>query len=392
MIELLKGVKILDLSRLLPGPLCSLFLADMGADVLKIEDTGAGDYTRWDLPKIKENSAFFLMLNRNKKSMRLNLKEQDGYDILCELVKDADVVIEQFRPGVAEKLKVDYKTLSKINPGLVYCSITGYGQDGPYRDKAGHDLNYIGFSGLLGQTGWRKGRPIIPGTQVADQAGGSLMAVMGILAALIGKSRTGRGEYVDVSMMDGTMSLMVIALGSYFGYNNVLERGESLLTGSSPCYDVYETKDGKFMALGAFEAKFWKSFCVVVDRPDLIEKQFPKVEELDEVRKEVEGIFKQKTRDEWVDCMAGVDACCTPVLELDETVENEQVKARNMIFEMDHPFEGRIKQIGFPLKFGNSKFEVNMPAPMLGEHTDEILSGLGLTAEKIEELRQKKVI
>lgn len=392
MIELLQGIKILDLSRLLPGPLCSMYLADMGAEVIKIEDNIVGDYTRWDPPKAKENSVFFLMINRNKKSIRLNLKEPEGYEIFCKMVKDADVVLEQFRPGVVEKLKVDYSTLKKINPGLVYCSLTGFGQDGPYRDMAAHDLNYIGYAGLLGQTGRRGGPPVIPGTQTADQAGGSLMAVMGILAALLGRGKTGKGEYVDVSMTDGVFSLMPISLGIMFGTNETSERGEAFLTGGSPCYDVYETKDEKFMALGALEPKFWGNFCKAVKLDDLIEHQFPKGEMLDDVRRKVEAVFKKKTRDDWTNFFSEVDACCTPVLELHETVQNEQLLSRRMILDMEHPVEGNIKQLGFPIKFENYNFEIKSPPPMWGEHTDEILFSLGYSEEDIKRLRDKKVL
>ncbi|MFC1824522.1 CaiB/BaiF CoA transferase family protein [Thermodesulfobacteriota bacterium] len=392
MIDLLKGTKILDLSRQLPGPLCSMYLADMGAEVLKIEDTIGGDITRWDPPIIKENSAFFLLINRNKKSLKLNLKAPEGYEIFCRLLKDADVVIEQFRPGVVERLKVDYQTLIKLKPDLVYCSLTGFGQDSPYKLKAAHDLNYIGFAGLLGQTGRRSGRPIIPGIQVADEAGGSLMAAMGILAAIIGRQKTGKGKYIDVSMMDSVFSLMVIGLGTLFGNNETTGRGEGLLTGGTPCYDVYETKDGRFMALGALEEKFWTNFCHAVERPDLVKDQFAEGTRLEEVRKEVEAIFKEKTRDEWESFFAEVDACCTPVLELHESIEDKHILDRKMVFEMDHPIEGKIKQLGFPIRFSDSSFEVKSLPPMWGEHTQEILTSLGFSEEDIQKLKEKKVI
>ena len=392
MIEFLKGIRVIDLSRLLPGPLCTQYLADMGAEVIKIEDTVSGDYTRWDPPKVKENSAFFLLINRNKKSMRLNLKEPEGYEIFCKLVQDADVILEQFRPGVAERLKIDYPTVKGINPRLIYCSLTGFGQDGPYKDRAGHDINYIGYAGLLGQTGRRKGQPILPGLQVADEAGGSLMAAIGILVSLLGRERSGKGQYMDVSMMDGAFSLMAIGLGGFFGTKQTPARGDSLLNGGAPCYDVYETKDGKFMALGALEPKFWKNFCVAVGHRELIEDQFPEGDDREEIRLTVEAIFKEKNRDEWVDIFSGIDACCTPVLELHESIQDEHVQARGMVFDLDHPVEGKIKQLGFPIKFGGSNFGVRLPPPMWGEHTEEVLSSLGYTADRIESLREKNVI
>ncbi|MEW6442296.1 MAG: CaiB/BaiF CoA-transferase family protein [bacterium] len=392
MIELLEGIRIVDLTRLLPGPLCTMYLADMGAEVIKIEDTTSGDYTRWDPPKVKENSAFFLLMNRNKKSMRLNLKAPEGREVFCRLVRGADVIVEQFRPGVVEKLGIDYASMKAIRPGIVYCSLTGYGQDGPYRDRAAHDINYIGYAGLLGQTARRGGVPVVPGLQVADEAGGSLMAAMGILAALIGRQRSGRGRYVDVGMLDGVLSLMIIGLGHLFGYGQSPGRGDGLLTGGAPCYDVYETKDGRFMALGALEPKFWKEFCTAVGRPELVRDQFPGGQRREEVRREVEAIFRERTRDEWSAFFARVDACCTPVLDLGETVEDAHVRARGMVFEMDHPVEGRIRQLGFPIKFSDSAFEVRRPPPMWGEHTEEVLKELSYTNDEIKRLREKGVI
>jgi crotonobetainyl-CoA:carnitine CoA-transferase CaiB-like acyl-CoA transferase len=392
MIELLKGIRILDLTRLLPGPLCTMYLADMGAEVIKIEDTVSGDYTRWDAPKVKENSAFFLLINRNKKSMRLNLKVPEGLEAFRRLVLQADVIIEQFRPGVVEKLGVDYASTKKINPGIVYCSLTGFGQDGPYRDLAAHDINYIGYAGLLGQTGRRDGTPALPGLQVADEAGGSLMAAMGILAALIGRQKTGEGRYVDVGMMDGVLSLMVISLGMLFGSGQTPGRGDGLLTGGAPCYDVYETRDGRFMALGALEPKFWKGFCQAVGHPELVKDQFPTGPRSEEVRAAVRAIFKEKSRDEWAEFFSRFDVCCTPVLDLKESIENEQVRAREMVFDLDHPVEGRIKQLGFPIKFSQSTFEVKLPPPMWGEQTEEILRSLQYSGEEIVRLRENKVI
>jgi len=392
MIELLRGVKVLDLSRLLPGPLCTMYLADMGAEVIKIEDTISGDYTRWDSPKVKKNSTFFLLINRNKKSMRLNLKEPEGYEIFCKLVERADVILEQFRPGVVEKLRIDYHTMKKSNPSLIYCSLTGFGQYGPYKDKAAHDINYIGYAGLLSQTGRRKGRPIIPGIQVADEAGGSLMAAIGILAALLGREKSGQGQYIDISMTDGVFSLMAIGLGILFGTGETPGCGDSLLTGGAPCYDVYETKDGRYMALGALEPKFWKNFCLAVGRPDLVEDQFAQGKRREEVREQVEAIFLKRTREEWGKFFVDIDACCTPVLELHESIEDIHLRARGMVFDLDHHVEGKIKQIGFPIKFGDAKFEVRLKPPMWGEHTEEILESLGYSAEEIERLREKKVI
>lgn len=392
MIELLKGIKVLDLTRLLPGPLCTMYLADMGAEVIKVEDTKAGDYTRWDPPKVKVNSAFFLLINRNKKSMRLNLKSERGLEVFNRLAGEADVVIEQFRPGVAAKLGVGYQAVKEINPSVVYCSLTGYGQDGPYRDKAGHDLNYLGYAGLLSQSGRCDGPPVVSALQVADEAGGSLMAAMGILSALLYKQRTGAGQYIDVAMLDGSLSLMPIVMGTFYGSGQVPGRGDSLLNGGTPCYDIYETKDGGFMALGALESKFWGNFCRAVGRDDLFERQFPEGEEKQEVRAQVRAIFKRKSRAQWEEFFSDVDACCTPVLELDEVEGNEQIQAREMVFDLNHPHEGSIKQLGFPLKFSGFDFEVQTPPPMWGEHTEGLLEGLGYSIGDITELKEQGVV
>src|SRR3954469_18329455 len=274
----LAGVRVLDLTRLLPGGFCTGLLADFGADVLKVEDTGLGDYVRWAPPRYEgaepsAASALFLALNRNKRSIRVNLKTDAGGEVLLRLVREADVLVEGFRPGVMDRLGVGYERLREENSGLVYCAITGYGQDGPYRDRSGHDMNYLGLVGLLGLTGDRGGPPVQSAGQIADLGGGALMAAVGILVALRERDRSGEGQLVDVSMADGALSWLAMVAGRYFAEHSAPQRGDLELAGRLICYRPYECKDG-WVTLGALEPKFWQAWCRGVGREDLVEKQF----------------------------------------------------------------------------------------------------------------------
>jgi len=280
----LQGVRVLDLSRLLPGGFCSLLLADFGAEVLKVEDTGMGDYVRWSAPFYEgahesARSALFLALNRNKRSIRLDLKQEGGREALLALVREHDVVLESFRPGVLDRLGVGYEQMREVNPGIVFCAISGYGQDGPKRDASGHDMNYLGLIGLLGLTGERGGPPVQAAGQIADLGGGALMAAFGIMAALRerdgapGSPGSGEGQFVDVSMCDGALSWLAMVAGAYFADGNVPHRGDLPLAGSLVCYRPYECSDG-WVSLGALEPKFWQAWCRGVDREDLIPRQF----------------------------------------------------------------------------------------------------------------------
>ncbi|HWV86668.1 MAG TPA: CoA transferase, partial [Capillimicrobium sp.] len=294
----LEGVRVLDLSRLLPGPFCSLLLADFGADVVKVEDTGAGDYARWAPPRFDgvEDSAagaFFLALNRNKRSIRVDLKTEAGRDVLLRLARDADVLLESFRPGVLDRLGVGYERLREANPGLVYCAITGYGQDGPYRDRSGHDMNYLGLVGLLGLTGEAGGPPVPPAGQIADIGGGALMAAFAILAALRERDRSGEGQLVDVSMADGALSWLGMLAARVFAGDAPPRRGRLELAGGIICYRPYAASDG-WVTLGALEPKFWAAWCRGVGREDLIERQFDPPGS--DTHREVEAIFAARTR------------------------------------------------------------------------------------------------
>ncbi|MBI5115738.1 CoA transferase, partial [Candidatus Poribacteria bacterium] len=386
---LLEGIKILDLTRLLPGGYCSMLLADMGADVLKIETPREGDYMRWNPPMLKNMSALFAAINRNKRSITLNLKHDEGKKIFERLLPEYDVLFEGNRPGVMEKLGFGYDTVSRINPRMIYCSISGYGQDGPYRDEVGHDINYIGIAGVLAMTGLRGGPPVVPAVQIGDLAGGAMFAAIGVLAALIGRSQTGMGRCVDISMTDGVVSWLSIHAAKHFADGDNLERGKMRLSGQYPCYAAYQTKDGRYISLGALEEKFWVNFCRAVERSDLVEKQFDDSDGPSGALKQVSAIFKQKTLAEWLDYLDAYDICVGPVNTIEDVFRDPQVLHRRMLFETDHPTEGKLKQIGMPIKFsgGNGAVE-RLPAPLLGEHTESVLRSLGYEANEIKRLRE----
>ncbi|MCR1832968.1 CoA transferase [Oceanobacillus caeni] len=374
----LTSIRVLDLSRLLPGPYCSMLLADFGAEVIKIEEPGIGDYARENLPKLDKDSAFFHSLNRNKKSVCLNLKSAEGKESFLRLVKEADVVIESFRPGVMKRLGLDYETLREVNPGIIYCAITGYGQDGPYANFPGHDVNYTSYAGLLNLMGERNGKPQIPAAQIADIGGGALPAAVGILLALFGREKTGKGQIVDISMLDGVISWLPTLLPGFLATNEHPKRGELVLSGKLACYEVYQTKDEKWLSVGALELKFWNEFCKAIGREDFISKLDAPMEVQDQMKIEIQNIISQKSLDEWMGIFSEVDSCVAPVLSFDEMIENPQVKAREMIKNVNHSELGSIKQVGIPIKLSETPGEIKNLAPKLGEHTKEILEEIGV--------------
>jgi alpha-methylacyl-CoA racemase len=387
----LEGVRVLDLSRLLPGGFCSLLLADFGAEVLKVEDTGMGDYIRWSPPFYdgaheSARSALFLSLNRNKKSIRLDLKSVGGREALLRLVRDYDVVLESFRPGVLDRLGVGYERMREENPGIVFCSISGYGQDGPKRDASGHDMNYLGLIGLLGLTGAAGGEPVQAGGQIADLGGGALMAAFGIMAALRERDAgSGEGQLVDVSMADGALAWLAMVAAAYFADGAVPRRGELPLAGALICYRPYECSDG-WVSLGALEPKFWQAWCRGVGREDLIGVQFERPGS--DAHRQVQEIFRSRSRAEWEAFAREHDCCLEPVLELDEALDSELVKAREMVVELEQPGAERpVRQLGIPVKLSRTPGDhARLPGPALGEHTEEVLLAAGYSAEEVAEL------
>jgi crotonobetainyl-CoA:carnitine CoA-transferase CaiB-like acyl-CoA transferase len=386
----LEGVRVLDLSRLLPGGFCSLLLADFGAEVLKVEDTGMGDYVRWAPPFYEgaddsAKSALYLALNRGKRSVRINLKEERGREVLLRLAREYDVLLESFRPGVLDRLGVGYERLREENPGLVYCAITGYGQDGPLRDRSGHDMNYLGLIGLLGLTGERGGPPVQSAGQIADIGGGAQMAAFGILAALRERDRSGEGQLVDVSMSDGALSWLGMVAGQYLCDGVVPQRGDLPLAGAIACYRPYECADG-WVSLGALEPKFWQAWCRGVGREDLIEHQFDRPGS--EGHAEVERVFRERTREEWREFASNHDCCLEPVLDLDEALDSPLVRAREMVVELDQPGSERpVRQLGVPVKMSRTPGGPQGPGPALGADTDEVLESLGYSADEVEALK-----
>jgi len=389
----LEGIRVLDLSRLLPGPYCSLILADLGAEVLKIEEPGFGDYIRWIPPLIHGKSYRFLVLNRNKKSVTLDLKAPEGRDVFLKLVRKSDVVIDSFRPGVTKKLRISYDELKVVNPRLIYCAISGYGQDGPYSCLSGHDINYIGYAGALGITGEKDGAPIVPGVQVADVGGGGMLAAMSILAALIARTRTGKGQFCDVSMLDGVVSWLTIHAAQFFGEGKSPERGNMLLSGALAAYNVYETKDGKYLTLGILEEWFWKNLCNVLKRDDLSKTNFMSPSEQPKLFSSLKGIFRTRTLSEWITFLNAADVPCGPVNSIEDVFNDEQVLHRQMLLEISDPVAGKIKQIGIPIKLSETPGTIRSPPPELGQHTEEALTEIaGLTRDEVKRLQKLKII
>jgi alpha-methylacyl-CoA racemase len=384
----LAGVRVLDLSRLLPGGYVTQMLADLGADVLKIEEPGIGDYARTMPPFAGTVGQAFLAVNRDKRSAALNLKHPDGREALLRLVDGADVLLESYRPGVMARLGLDYAALHARNPRLVVCSISGYGQNGPYNQRAGHDLNYVGYAGLLAHLARPNEPPALPGAQLADIAGGSLMAVAGILAGLVGCAATGEGRYVDVSMTDGALSLLPLLATRVLNGTPEPAPGEAELTGALPGYNLYETADGRYLTVAALEPKFYENLCTQLGRPDLIARQFPRDStDRDATIAELAAIFRTKTRDEWLTELADADCCVGPVNTLGEALADPQLRARGMTA---HGSYGQQDGEGDALRYtplvSDAPFAFRHGLPVLGADTADALAEAGYTADEIAAL------
>ena len=382
--QALEGVRILDLTMNLPGPYMTWVLAGLGAEVVKVENPKGGDYARALASSDGKSSPVFEMVNSGKKSVAIDLKKPAGKDIFLDLVSGYDVMVEGFRPGVMRALGLDFEACRARRTDLIYLSISGYGQTGPYRERAGHDLNYLSLAGIIGLNGTKSGALAIPGIQIADLAGGSLIALSSLLAALFQREKTGQGQFIDVSMFDGSFALNAIPLSTTAaGMDKALPAG-MLLNGGFPFYGLYRTRDDRYMSLGAVETKFWNNFCQAVDRQDLISKQYGGPE----IIREVEGIFSQKTQTEWIRILSGAEACCEPVLTLDETLESDLVKRRGLVKFNDsgHPC------LTSPLRLAGTPEPTVKEAPGLGRHTRSVLSAAGVSKERIDELRKSGII
>ncbi|HZP43675.1 MAG TPA: CaiB/BaiF CoA-transferase family protein [Candidatus Binatia bacterium] len=375
----LAGLRLLDLSRQLPGPFCSTILADLGMDVLVV--AAPNDPFGLGIP----------FLARNKRSMTLDLKRPEGRAIFHRLAADADVLLEGFRPGVAARLGVDHATLSATNPRLVYCAISGYGQDGPYRDRVGHDANYLGYAGVLATIGAADGPPIIPGVQIADLAGGALTAAVGILAAIVARAATGHGQMVDVAMLDGSFALNVYHALLAHLEGRAPARGRTPLTGRFACYAVYETRDGRHLTIAAYEPHFWAALCRRFGRPDLIPLQWAEGPEREATLAFFRAAFRERTLEEWRRELADAEICFGPVNTVEEAFDDPQLRHRGMVVELATP-TGAMRFPGPPIKLSDTPASVRTPPPTFGADTDAVLASLGYDAAAIAALRAAGVV
>jgi alpha-methylacyl-CoA racemase len=394
--RVLDGIKVLELARVAPAEMPGMLLADMGADVLKIETPGAEP----DDPDSRRKAAF-AYVNRNKRSLALNLKAPEGQAIFRKLAATADVLVEGFRPGVMKRLGADYPTLSALNPRMVYCSLSGFGQNGPYRDYPAHDGNYLSLGGVLNLIGEAGRMPVFPLNLVADYGAASMHGALGIMFALFARERTGRGQHVDVAYLDTTIALLAATPNMRYFFSDGLapRRGEGFLGGSYPYYAVYETRDRKLLTIGCTEPWLWENFCKAIDRPDFVRfarkpDQLVRAANAEEIaaREEIQGIIRTRDRDDWYEYLVKADVCVGKVYEPEEMVADPQVQARDMVVDLEHPIYGKVRQFGVPIKLSETPGAARHPSPASGEDTDSVLRGLGMSDAEIRTLRDKKVV
>ncbi len=376
----LEGLTVLDLSRLLPGPYCSMILADHGARVIAVEDK-----------KFLGDGLFLNLINRNKQHISLNLKTEEGKRIFFQLAEKADVLIEQFRPGVVDRLGVDYESVKTINPEIIYCSITGYGQTGPYRDRAGHDVNYLSIAGVLNLIGEKNLPPSIPGVQIADIAGGGMSAAIGILLALQSRERTGKGQYIDISMTDAMASFLPVALFFQQLTGQFPERADGFLSHRYACYNTYETADGKYLSIGAVENRFWKVLCEMLEVPEYIPLQYDE-KRRQEILDFIRNAFKTKTLSEWEAMLGEHDICWAPVKSVSEAIQDPQMRAREMFVEVDDGKGNQKTTIGIPIKLSNTPGSIRSMPDSFGQSTKSVLKEFGYTDEQIKTFAENGVI
>jgi alpha-methylacyl-CoA racemase len=376
----LSGLRILDLTRLLPGPFCTQLLADLGADVIKIEEPSIGDPARQAPPVRDGVGALFVLVNRNKRSVTLNLKAPEGRDLLLRLVDGADVLVDSFRPGVLDRLGLGYEVLARRNARLVHATLSGFGQTGPYRDRPAHDLNYVALAGLLGFNVDRHGAPVVPSMQVAD-LGGALTGAVAILAAIVARQSTGRGQFVDVSLFGSAVAWLPALAASLFGTGQAPAPGEPPLVGGLAQYGIYSTRDGRWVTLGALEPKFLLAFLERVGRPELASLQ-----NRSQLRAELATIFAARTVEEWVADLTDVDTCFAPVNSLDEALRDPQAAALGLFPSLDG-----LPHIGVPISMSETPARLERRAPRLGEHTAEVLAEVGVRAAELAQLGARGV-
>lgn len=387
---ILKNIKVLDFTMLLPGPLCTMHLGDMGADVVKVEHPVAFDNTRKMGPFFpnKNINSYYYLLNRNKKSIAINYKRKEGVELIKKIIQEFDILVEGFRPGMMDELGLGYEEIKKIKPNIIYCSISGFGKDSPYKDYAGHDANYLALSGILDLIGDEK--PILPAIQIADILGGSLSALSSILAALYYREKTGEGQYIDVSITDCVMQVATLSIGDFIATNKQPQRNKSYLSGLLPNYQIYECSDGRFVVLAALEGQFFQVFLKQIQKEELIKPAMNG--EFEIVKQELTKFFKSKTYQDLGPIFKNPNACLFPILTLEEVFSNIHFIERGTIIQINDQELGLIKIPGSPFKFSKTPISYRLPPPKLGEHTEEILKPLNLEENQYKELEQKRII
>ena len=376
----LSGITVIDLSRLLPGPYCSMILADHGARVIAVEDK-----------RFLADGLFFNLINRNKEHMSLNLKTDQGREIFSRLLEKADVLMEGFRPGVVDRLGVDYKTVSRVNPKIIYCAITGYGQNGPFRDRVGHDVNYLSYAGVLDLIGEKDRPPSIPGVQIADIAGGGMNAAIGILLALFARQQTGKGQYIDVSMTDGMVGFLPAALFFRQLTGQEPRRADGLLSHRYACYNTYETADGRYLSIGAVENRFWMQLCDTLEVPEYGPLQYDD-QRREEILQYMRATFKQKTLDEWDAILADLDICWGKIQSTREVLEDPLFRQREMVVEVEGKDGQKSSTLGVAVKLSDTPGAIRTAPVNFGESTTAVLQELGYSQEEIKNFEDNDVI